>query len=102
VLSLATPALTLLQPAWRRFSWLVSLFSSGAFIAFAVASIWNGAWVLPASVPLDAEAVDLARGINSGMLLGLGMAVIATAIATVGQVVVGAWRECQRSPAAVR
>jgi len=101
VLSLVTPVLTFVQPAWRRFSWLVSLFSSGAFIACAAASIWNGAWVLPASVPLDAETVELAGRVNSGMLLGLGMAVVASAIVTVGQVAVGAWRECQRSPTTV-
>ena len=83
-------------PAWRRFRWLVSFFSSGVFIAFAAASIWNGAWVLPASIPLDPEAADLARGLNAGMWLGLGMAVVVTAIVTVAQAVVGAWKEFRR------
>jgi len=96
VLSLVTPALTVVQPAWRRFRWLVSFFSSGVFIAFAAASIWNGAWVLPASIPLDPEAADLARGLNAGMWLGLGMAVVVTAIVTVAQAVVGAWKEFRR------
>jgi hypothetical protein len=98
LLGLITPALTVLHPAWRRFRWVVTLFSSGAFIAFAGASLWNGAWVLPASARPDIDAVDLARGINSGFIFGLGLAVFVTGLATVFEVVRGAWREYRATP----
>lgn len=92
-LSLGTPILTVLDPDWRRYRWLVSLFSSGAFIAFAAASIWNGDWVLPAAGVADARAASLSVGINKGMVLGLGMAIVATAVVTVVEAIRGAWRE---------
>lgn len=100
-LSLATPVLTLLRPDWRRYRWIVSLFSSGAFIALAGASLWNGVWVLPASLRVEPEVVRLAIGINSGFIFGIGSAVFFTALATVFEVVRGAWREFRQAPAPV-
>jgi hypothetical protein len=98
-LSLVTPALTLVQPGWRRFRWLVSLFSAGAFITLAAASLWSGAWVLPADPRPEIEATKLAVGINAGITFGLGLAVVVTAMATVVEVAVGLWKELRR-PAA--
>jgi hypothetical protein len=99
-ISLVTPVMTLVQPAWHRLRWLVSLFSSGAFIAFASASTWKGEWVVPATA-LDALRVsDLCEGINRGFRFGLGVTVLVVALSTVFEVVRGAWREYRRSPAA--
>ncbi len=98
LLSLVTPAITLLEPSWRRFRWVVTLFSSGVFIAFACASLWNGAWVVPPSPLSDVDAVDLARRINSWFILGLGVAVFATGLGAVFEVVRGAWREYRATP----
>ncbi len=98
LVSLATPSLTLLEPSWRRFRWIVTLFSSGVFIAFAFASLWNGAWVLPASAPPDPDTVELAQRINSGFILGLGLTIFATGLSTVFEVVRGAWREYRATP----
>jgi hypothetical protein len=80
-----TPALTLVRPGLHRVRWLVSLFSGGAFITFALASLWNGAWVLPADPRSGIEAVDLAVGINAGS-------------GSVVEVAIGLWREL-RHPA---
>ena len=99
VLSLVGPALTVVRPEWRRFRWLVSLFSSGAFIAFAAVSLWSGAWVLPADPRPEIEVTELAVGINAGITLGLGLAVVVTGIVTVFEVVRGAWLEFRRQPA---
>jgi hypothetical protein len=96
VLSLLTPALTLVRPGLRRFRWLVSLFSGGAFIAFALASLWNGAWVLPADPRSGIEAVDLAIRINAGFKFGLGLTVMVTGFASVVAVAIGLWRELRR------
>ena len=98
-LSLATPVLTLLRPDWRKYRWIVSLFSSGVFIALAGASLWNGAWVVPAGSHQGLEAVDLAVGINSGITFGLGLTVFFTAVGTVFEVARGAWREFRQAPA---
>ena len=98
VLSLVTPALTVFRPGLRRYRWLVSLFSAGAFIAFAAASLWSGAWVLPADLRPELEATELAVGINAGITFGLGLAVVVTAMATVVEVAVGLWRELRRPP----
>ncbi|MCX5731063.1 MAG: hypothetical protein NTY18_06875, partial [Deltaproteobacteria bacterium] len=95
-LSLVAPALTIVRPEWRRFRWLVSLFSSGAFIAFAAVSLWSGAWVLPADSRPELEVVELAAGINAGITFGLGLAVVVTGLATVVEVVRGAWLEFRR------
>ena len=97
-LSLVAPALTIVRPGWRRFRWLVSLFSSGAFIAFAAASLWSGAWVLPADPRPEIEVAELAVGINAGITFGLGLAVVVTGLATVVEVVRGAWLEFRRGP----
>lgn len=98
-LSLLTPALALLRPDWHRFRWLVSLFSSGAFIAFATASAWSRDWVLPRP-SLDAgEALAVAarcEGINRGIVFGLGLGIVITALVTVFEVVRGAWLEYRR------
>jgi len=99
VLSLVGPALTIVRPEWRRFRWLVSLFSSGAFIAFAALSLWSGAWVLPADPRPEIEVTELVVGINAGITLGLGLAVVVTGIVTVVEVVRGAWLEFRRRPA---
>ena len=96
VLSLLTPALTLVRPGLRRFRWLVSLFSGGAFIAFALASLWSGAWVLPADPRPDLEVVDLAVGINAGFRIGLGVTVVVTGFISVVEVAIGLWRELTR------
>jgi hypothetical protein len=96
VLSLLTPALTLVRPGLRRFRWLVALFSGGAFIAFALASLWNGAWVLPADPRAGADVVDLAVGINAGFKFALGLTVVVTGLATVVEVAIGLWRELRR------
>ncbi len=96
VLSLLTPALTLVRPGLHRFRWLVSLFSGGAFIAFALASLWNGAWVLPADPRSGIEVVDLAVGINAGFKLGLGLTVVVTGFGSVVDVAIGLWRELRR------
>jgi hypothetical protein len=96
VLSLLTPALTLVRTGLRRFRWLVTLFSGGAFIAFALASLWNGAWVLPADPRSGIEAVDLAVWINSGFRLGLGLTVVVTGFGSVVEVAIGLWRELRR------
>ena len=98
LLGLVTPALTLLRPAWRRYRWIVSLFASGAFIAFGTVSLWSGAWVVPAFVPPETEAVELAVGINKGFIFGLGLALFFTALATVFEVTLGAWRAFRRRP----
>jgi hypothetical protein len=98
VLSLFTPALTLIRPGLHRFRWLVSLFSTGAFIAFAAASLWSGAWVLPADPRSGIEVVDLAIGINAGFKFGLGLTVVVTGLATVVEVAIGLWRELRRPP----
>jgi hypothetical protein len=98
VLSLVGPTLTVVRPEWRRFRWLVSLFSSGAFIAFAAASLWSGAWVLPADPRPEIEVAELAVGINAGITFGLGLAVVVTALATLVEVVRGAWLEFRRRP----
>ena len=98
VLSLLTPALTLVRPGLRRFRWVVSLFSTGAFIAFALASLWNGAWVLPADPRSGIDAVDLAVGINAGFKFGLGLAVVVTGFGSVVDVAIGLWRELRRAP----
>jgi hypothetical protein len=97
VIALVTPVLTLVQPAWHRFRWLVSLFSSGAFIAFASASMWKGDWVIPASVLPSARLEDVCDGINRGFVFGLGLAIVITALVTVFEVVRGAWREYRGS-----
>ena len=81
-------------PAWR----LVSLFSAGAFITLAAASLWSGAWVLPADPRPDIEATELAVGIDAGITFGLGLAVVVTAMATVLEVAVGLWRELRELP----
>lgn len=100
VLSLATPAMTLVRPEWHRHRWLVSLFSSGAFIAFTLASMWTGDWVVPVT-PLDALRVgNLCEGINRGFQFGLGITVLVVALTTVSEVVRGAWREYRRTAAA--
>jgi hypothetical protein len=96
---LVGPALTVVRPEWRRFRWLVSLFSSGAFIAFAALSLWSGAWVLPADPRPEIEVTELVVGINAGITLGLGLAVVVTGIVTVVEVVRGAWLEFRRRPA---
>ena len=102
VLSLLTPALVIVQPAWHRYRWLVSLFSSGAFIAFASAALWSRDWLLPAA-GLDAyEATEVMRAclaINRGIAFGLGIAVVITALVTVFEVVQGAWKEYRRAGA---
>ena len=99
--ALATPVLTLLQPEWRKYRWIVSLFSSGVFIALAGVSLWNGAWVVPASSQSAQEVVDLAVRINTGIIFGLGITVFFTAIGTVFEVVRGAWRELRQAPTQV-
>jgi hypothetical protein len=96
-LSLVAPALTLVEPGWRRYRWIVSLFSSGAFIAFAAASLWTGGWVVPGSISPAAGAVHLAQRLNTWIAVGLGLAVVVTALATVIEVVRGAWRELRRA-----
>ncbi len=100
VLSLATPALVMFRPAWHRFRWLVSLFSSGAFIAFAAAALWGRDWLLPAA-GLDAlEAMDVASAclhINRGIGFALALSVVIAALITVFEVVQGAWNEYRRS-----
>ena len=98
LISLATPALTLLEPSWRRYRWVVTLFSSGVFIAFACASLWSGAWVMPPSPLPDVDAAELARRINSGFILGLGVTILVTGLITVFEVVRGAWREYRATP----
>ncbi len=97
-LSLATPVLTLLRPEWRKHRWIVSLFSSGVFIALAGVSLWNGAWVVPAPGQAGQEAADLAVRVNTAMIFGLGLAVFFTAVGTVFAVVRGAWREFRQAP----
>ena len=97
--SLATPVLTLLRPEWRKYRWIVSLFSSGVFIALAGVSLWNGAWVVPASGQPVQAAVDLAVRTNTWMIFGVGLAVFFTAVGTVFEVVRGAWREFRQAPA---
>jgi hypothetical protein len=98
VISLATPVLTLVKPDWHRFGWLVSLFSSGAFIAFASASLWTGDWVVPATL-LDAfRQADLRDGINRGFAFGIAITVVVVAMSTVFEVARGAWKEHRRSP----
>jgi hypothetical protein len=97
VISLATPMMTLVRPDWHRLRWLVSLFSSGAFIAFTMASMWTGDWVVPAAA-LDALRVEaLCDGINQGFKFGLGITVLVVALNTVSEVVRGAWREYRRA-----
>ena len=96
-LPLATPVLTLLQ----KYRWIVSLFSSGVFIALAGISLWNGAWILPAAGNSEMEVVELAVRINTGVIFGLGLTIFATAIGTVFEVVRGAWREFRQTPARV-
>jgi len=96
-LSLVTPALILVEPDWRRYRWVVSLFSSGAFIAFAAASLWTSGWVVPASLPLEAGATHLAQRSNTWIAVGLGITVVLTALTTVVEVVRGAWRELRRA-----
>jgi len=98
LVSLGTPLLTLLEPSWRRYRWVVTLFSSGVFIAFAGASLWNGAWVMPPSALPDVDAAELARRINSGFILGLGVTILVTGLTTVFEVVRGAWREYRATP----
>jgi hypothetical protein len=98
-LSLVKPALTVVRPDWRRFRWVVSLFSAGAFIAFAAASLWIGVWVLPADPRPEMEVTELAVGIDAGITFGLGLAVVVTGLATVVEVVPGAWLEFRRGPA---
>lgn len=97
LLSLGTPVLTLLQPEWRRYRWVVSLFSSGAFIAFAAASLWTSAWVVPASFPPEPAAARAAQGINTWVAVGLGLSVVLAALVTVIEVIRGAWRELRRA-----
>ncbi len=99
VISLATPLLALVRPEWHRFRWLVSLFSSGAFIAFTVVSMWNGAWVVPHESAAWPDVAALAHGINRGFQFGLGVAVVVVALTTVFEVVRGAWREYRREAA---
>ncbi len=99
-ISLVTPVMTLVRPDWHRFRWLVSLFSSGAFIAFTSASMWLGEWVVPASAVDTLQAGDLAAGINRGFQFGLGVTVLVVALSTVSEVVRGAWREYRRTSAA--
>ncbi len=99
VLSLVTPALTAFQPDWHRFRWLVSLFSTGAFIAFATAALWSRDWLLPLAGldPLEArEVARLCLGIGRGIGFGLGLGVVVTALSTVYEVVRGAWKEYRR------
>jgi hypothetical protein len=98
VISLVTPALTLLDPSWRRYRWVVTLFSSGSFIAFAGASLWNGAWVVPASARPEVEVVELAQRVNSGFILGLVVTILVTGLTAVFEVVRGAWREYRATP----
>jgi hypothetical protein len=96
-ISLVTPAMTLVRPTLHRFGWLVSLFSSGAFIAFAAASLWTSGWVVPASSPSAAGTIAAAQRINTWVAVGLGISVVMTALATVVEVVRGAWRELRRT-----
>lgn len=97
-ISLVAPVLALIEPAWHRLRWIVSLFSSGAFIAFAAASMWTRGWVVPAASALEASVhdVSLSRGIDRGFLLGLGAAIFLTGLVTAVEVVRGAWRELRR------
>jgi hypothetical protein len=97
-ISLATPAMTLVQPTLHRFGWLVSLFSSGAFIAFATVSMWKRDWVVPARLLDTARVHDLCDGINRGIAFALGLAVVITAVSTVCEAARGAWRELHRIP----
>ncbi len=96
VISLVTPVMTLVRPDLHRFRWLVSLFSSGAFIAFATVSMWKGDWVVPATIFDAFRRSDLADGINRGFAFGLGITVLVVALSTVYEAVRGAWRELRR------
>jgi hypothetical protein len=96
-LSLVTPVLILIQPSWHRYRWLVSLFSSGAFIAFASISLWNGSWFVPATTADLLEVERVCQRLNRGIAFGLGFTVFFTAIVTVFEVIRGAWREFRRA-----
>lgn len=99
VLSLVTPALVVFRPAWHRFRWLVTLFSSGAFIAFAAAALWSRDWLLPAAGLDPLEAMDVASAclrINGGIGLVLALGIVIAALVTVFEVVQGAWKEYRR------
>lgn len=98
VISLVTPLLTLLRPDWHRFRWLVSLFSNGAFIAFASVSMWKRDWVVPATI-LDAlRRGDVCDGINRGFAFGIGVTIVVVAMSTVFEVARGAWKELRQTP----
>jgi hypothetical protein len=98
VISLVTPVLTLVRPAWHRFGWLVSLFSSGAFIAFASASMWTRDWLVPATFVDALRKGDLCEGINRGFAFGIGVTIVVVASSTVYEAARGAWRELRRAP----